>query len=213
VARRPGLDAGVIVRAAADLVDTDGIEALALGRLAERLGVRAPSLYNHVASLDGVRRGLALLGARELGARLARAAIGATGEEGVFALAEAYRRFAKERPGLYAATLRAPDPDDHALQEVTADLLGVVRAVLAPYGLRGAEETHAIRAWRSLVHGFVSLEITGGFGLPLDLDESFRRLIHLFIAGLSGLCGEGRGAEPTRPAPSREEMLPWHARS
>ncbi len=183
MARRPGLDAGVIVRAAADLVDTDGIEALALGRLAERLGVRAPSLYNHVASLDGVRRGLALLGARELSARLARAAIGATGEEGVVALAEAYRRFAKERPGLYAATLRAPDPDDHALQEVTADLLGVMRAVLAPYGLRGAEETHAIRAWRSLVHGFVSLEITGGFGLPLDLDESFRRLMRLFIGG------------------------------
>nr|MDQ2831507.1 WHG domain-containing protein [Chloroflexota bacterium] len=82
--------------------------------------------------------------------------------------------------------------------------------VLAPYGLRGAEETHAIRAWRSLVHGFVSLEMTGGFGLPLDLDESFRRLIRLFIAGL---CGEGRGVEPTRPAPSMEEMIPWHARS
>ncbi len=70
----------------------------------------------------------------------ARAAIGATGEDGVFALAEAYRRFAQERPGLYAATLRAPDPDDEALWETAAEMLGVVRAVLAPYGLRGAAE-------------------------------------------------------------------------
>jgi len=210
MARRPGLDEGVIVRAAADLVDAEGIEALALGRLAERLSVRAPSLYNHVTSLDGVRRGLALLGARELTARLARAAIGTAGEAGVFALAAAYRRFAKERPGLYAATLRAPDPDDRALHEATAEVMEVVQAVLAPYGLRGAEEAHAIRAWRSLVHGFVSLETTGGFGLPLDLDESFRRLVRLFIAGL---CAEARGDESARPDRSMEETTSWHAPS
>ena len=205
MARRPGLDAGVIVRAAADLVDAEGIEALALGRLAERLGVRAPSLYNHVTNLDGVRRGVALLGVRELGARLARAAIGTAGADGIVALAEAYRRFAKERPGLYAATLRAPAPDDHALREATEEVMDVVQVVLAPFGLRGAEETHAIRAWRSLVHGFVSLEIAGGFGLPLDLDESFRRLMRLFIAGL---CGEARGGDPARPDRSMEKMTP-----
>ncbi len=205
MARRPGLDEGVVVRAAADLVDAQGIDALTLARLAERLGVRPPSLYNHVASLEEVRRGLALLGVRELCARLARAAIGTAGEEGVFALADAYRRFAKERPGLYAATLRAPDSDDQALQQAAAELMDVVRAVLAPYGLRGAEETHAIRAWRSLVHGFVSLEMGGGFGLPLDLDESFRRLIRLFIAGL---CREARGDDPARPGQSMRELVP-----
>jgi len=205
VARRPGLDEGVVVRAAADLVDAEGIDALTLARLAERLGVRTPSLYNHIASLKEVRRGLALLGMRELGARFVRAAIGTAGEEGVFALAEAYRRFAKERPGLYVATLRAPDPDDQALQQAAAELMDVVRAVLAPYRLRGAEETHAIRAWRSLVHGFVSLEVAGGFGLPLDLDESFRRLIHLFIAGL---CREAREDDPARPGQSLRELIP-----
>jgi len=204
VARRPGLDESVVVRAAADLVDAEGIDALTLARLAERLGVRTPSLYNHIAGLEDVRRGLALLGVRELEARLARAAIGAAGEDGAFALAEAYRRFAKERPGLYAATLRAPDPDDGALQQAAAELMDVVRAVLAPYKLRGAEETHAIRAWRSLVHGFVSLEVAGGFGLPLDLNESFRRLIHLFIAGL---CREARGTVPARPGQSMEDLV------
>ena len=60
----------------------------------------------------------------------------------------------------------------------------MVRAVLAPYGLRGVAETHQIRAFRSLAHGFVSLELAGGFGLPVDIDESFRHLIALFIAAL-----------------------------
>ena len=183
---RPGLDEAAILRAASDLVDAEGLDALALARLAERLGVRAPSLYNHVTSLEGVRRGLALLGTRELTACLARAAVGRAGEDGIIALAEAYRRFAKERPGLYAATLRAPEPDDDALREAGVELLGVVRAVLAPYGLRGETETHHLRAFRSLAHGFVSLELAGGFGFPVAVDESFRHLVRLFITGLRG---------------------------
>jgi len=181
---RPGLDEAAVVRAASDLVDAEGIEALALARLAERLGVRTPSLYNHVAGLEAVRGGLAIYGIRELGACLARAAIGRSGEDAVVALAEAYRRFAKGRPGLYAASLRAPEPGDEAAAAASEEVLGVVRAVLAPYGLRGVAETHQIRAFRSLAHGFVSLELAGGFGLPVDIDESFRHLIALFIAAL-----------------------------
>ncbi len=66
----------------------------------------------------------------------------------------------------------------------------VLRAVLESYGLRGDEATHAIRGLRSLLHGFVSLEAAGGFGLPLDLDESFTRLVRVFAAGLPRHDGE-----------------------
>ena len=201
---RPGLDEAAVVRAASDLVDAEGIEALALARLAERLGVRTPSLYNHVAGLDGVRGGLAVYGIRELGARLARAAIGRAGEDAVVAMAEAYRRFAKERPGLYAASLRAPAPGDEATTAASEELLGVVRAVLAPYGLRGAAETHQIRAFRSLAHGFVSLELAGGFGLPVDIDESFRHLIALFIAALRA---DAAVADHSTPIPVPEGTI------
>lgn len=188
---RPGLDEAAVVRAAADLIDAEGMEALALARLAERLGVRPPSLYNHVASLEALRRGLALLGMRELTAHLARAAVGRSGADGILALAHAYRRFARERPGCYAAAQRAPAPDDAALNQASAELMEVVRAVLAPYGLRGAREIHQMRALRSLLHGFAALETVGGFGLPVDLDESFSHLVRLFISSLD--------AEPASP--------------
>jgi AcrR family transcriptional regulator len=181
---RPGLDEAAVVRAAAALVDAEGPDALSLARLAEALGVRTPSLYNHVAGLEGVRRGLALLGARELRDRLARAAIGKSGEEAIFAIAEAYRRFAKEHPGLYAASLRAPGPDEAALAETDDDILAIIRAVLAPYELRGEEEVHAMRAFRSLAHGFVSLEVAGGFGMPVAVDESYRALVQLLLVAL-----------------------------
>jgi hypothetical protein len=55
---------------------------------------------------------------------------------------------------------------------------------MRPYGLTGEDAVHAVRVLRSAMHGFVSLELMGGFGLPLNLDESFRRLIQMFIDGL-----------------------------
>ena len=184
MAHRPGLTTDTVVRAAAGLVDAEGPEALNLARLAGKLGVRTPSLYNHITSLDDVRRRLALYGARELEVRLARSAIGKTGDEGIFALAEAYRGFAREHPGVYAMGQRAATPDDRELVAAQEDVLAIMRAVLAPSGLEGAAEVHALRALRSLAHGFVSLELAGGFGIPVDVDESYRVLVGLFLDGL-----------------------------
>lgn len=185
MASRAGLSRGAVVEAAASLLDAAGGREVSLSELAAHLGVRTPSLYNHVAGQEGLRRELALLGVRELGARLGGAAIGKAADDAVIALAHAYRAFAKERPGLYAATLRAPDPDDAALVAASDEVLGVLRAVLESYGLRDEAALHTIRGLRSLLHGFVSLELIGGFGLPLSLDESFDRLVRVFVSGLS----------------------------
>ena len=187
MASRVGLDRGAVVRAAAGLADAAGGKEVTLADLAAHLGVRTPSLYNHVTGQEGLRRELALLGTRELGARLGRAAIGRAADDALLALAHAYRAFARERPGLYAATLRAPGPADEAHQVASEEILAVLRAVLEAYGLRDEAAVHAIRGLRSLLHGFVSLELAGGFGLPVDVDESFVRLVRIYIGGLPRL--------------------------
>jgi AcrR family transcriptional regulator len=182
-----------VVEAAASLADEEGLDGFTLAELASRLGVRTPSLYNHVAGLGGLRRELALLGLREMGGRIGRAAMGKTTDEATFSVARAYRDFVKERPGLYAATVRSSRlayPDDPAFEAAESEAFEAVLAVLASYGLRGEEALHAARGLRSVVHGFATLEVAGGFGIPLDLDESFERLLRAFIAGLRGKRGK-----------------------
>ena len=184
---RVRLSREAVVEAAAELADEEGFEALSLSILASRLGIRTPSLYNHVAGLDGLRRELALLGIRELGRRLGRAAIGKTTDEAAFAMARAYREFVKERPGLYAATVRSSRlsyPDDPDFEAAEREAFEAVLAVLASYGVRGEDAVHAARGLRSVAHGFATLEVAGGFGIPIDLDESFDRLLRAFVAGL-----------------------------
>jgi AcrR family transcriptional regulator len=185
--RRPRLDQAAVVTAAAELVNEEGIEALTLSRLAGRLGIRPPSLYNHIDNLADLYRKLALLNARSLGDRMGSAAIGRSGSQAVAAIAQAYRAYIKENPGVYLASLRASgnqDPPDLELREAEERAVRVVLAVLASYALDEEDALHAVRGLRSLVHGFASLEIAGGFGLPLDCDESFRRLVEIYIAGL-----------------------------
>ncbi|HEY9899098.1 MAG TPA: WHG domain-containing protein [Pantanalinema sp.] len=184
MAPRAGLDEAVVVRAAVELVDAEGLEGLNLSRLAERLGVRPPSLYKHVAGLDAVQRGIALEGIRAIARRMTHAAVGKAGDDAMLAIAEAYRVYAKEHPGLYAATLRAPASEDREWIEASEEVLGIILRVLVPYGLDETGALHAIRGLRSLVHGFASLESSGGFGMPLDIDESFRRLMVSFLQGL-----------------------------
>src|SRR5215216_3170547 len=128
---------------------------------------------------------MAVRGLRELARLLGRAAIGRSGDAALVALARAYRDFARAHPGLYAAAQRAPDRADPEWNALSAEVVGIVVAVLASYGLAGDDAIHAVRGLRSLMHGFVSLETGGGFGLPLNLDESYARLVHAFAAGLA----------------------------
>jgi AcrR family transcriptional regulator len=181
---RAGLDHKAVVQAAAELIDTVGVEQLTLAQLAAHLGIRTPSLYNHIAGLAGLRRDLALYCTQELLSRFSRVAIGKSQDEAIIAIANAYRAFAKDHPGCYSFTIRPADPGDLELHAVGQEVVDVIQRVLAGYGLHNEDALHAVRGLRSIVHGFVSLEMAGGFGLPLDLDESFHRLVKVFIEGL-----------------------------
>ena len=181
---RRGLTRAAVVETAARVADRDGYDALTLGAVAAEAGVRPPSLYNHVDGLAGLRRELALAGLAELGERLRDAAVGRAGADALLALAAAYRAYARDHPGVYGALQRAPGPGDDEVAAAGARLLEPVFAVLRGYGLEGHAAIHAARALRSAMHGFVELERVGGFGIDLDLDESYRFLMGSVAAGL-----------------------------
>jgi AcrR family transcriptional regulator len=179
---RAGLSHPVVVAAAAELADEVGFEQLTLAGLAARLGVRLPSLYKHINSVDGLRRDVAVLATGELGEAMAAAAVGRAGADALRAVAAAYRGYGQRHPGRYAATVRAPAKDDAEHTAAAASVLRVVLAVLAGYRLTGDDAVDAARALRAGLHGFVTLEAGGGFGMPADVDRSYPRLIDGFDA-------------------------------
>jgi AcrR family transcriptional regulator len=185
--KRIKLDKTAVVQAAVDLVNAEGMEALTLSRLAKQLGIRTPSLYNHVDGLTGLRRELAVMNAGLLADRLGEAAIGKSGPELFTDVAQAFRQYVKENPGLYLSTLRSSGAQpiaDPNLQHEEERVMKIGLAMMSSLGLQGEDAVHGLRAFRSIVHGFATLEVAGGFGLPQDCDESFRRLVSALMDGL-----------------------------
>jgi AcrR family transcriptional regulator len=183
---RAGLSTGSVVDAAVDLVDEQGWAALTLAAVASRTGVAAPSLYKHVRNLEALQQKVSARATAELAQTLTRSVAGRSGEEALRCLADAYRDYALAHPGRYPSTQRVPDPQDLAHVAAGEQAVQAVFAALRGYGLDGEEAIHATRAARSALHGFVSLEIDGGFALPQDVRHSFERLVSMLHVSLVG---------------------------
>jgi AcrR family transcriptional regulator len=182
---RAGLTTERVVDEAAKMVDEVGLAQLTLAALALRLGVRQPSLYKHVDGMAGLQRGIAVLAKTELAEVLSRAAVGRSRRDAVVAIAGAYRRWALDHPGRYAAAQRAPVPGDLDDEIASGAGVQVVADVMAGFELHEDDAIDAIRALRAALHGFVTLEADGAFGLPVDINRSFDRLVDGLVTALS----------------------------
>ena len=190
--RRKSLSRDAVVAAAAELVDREGVDNLSLTRIAGSLGVSQPALYKHVDDVHDLLRELALRARLMLLERVTQAAVGLSGDRAVHAVADAWRGFVHEHPGLYQATDRHPLAGYAELERAVADIVDVVRKVLAAYSLSKIDLEHGAWSLRSAVHGFVSLESEGGHPAPMDLDDSFRRLVELLCSGYRHAGGHAR---------------------
>ena len=181
---RAGLTRDAVVAAGAELADSTGLDRLTLAALAQGFGVKLPSLYKHVGGVEDLQRSIAVLALAELGAAMAAATVGKADGDALRAMSKAYRAYALAHPGRYAATVRAPDPDDIEHLAAAEAVVRTAFAALAGYGLEGEDAIDGVRIFRSAVHGFVSLEYLGGFGLPQAVDRTFDRMVDALDAGL-----------------------------
>lgn len=182
---RAGLSTAAVVERAAQMLDERTSDGLNLGALAESLGVRTPSLYKHIDGLPGLRRGIMIRAKASLAHILGQAAIGRSRDDAITRMSFAYRRWALEHPAQYSMTMHPPLPGDDEDLLVSSSITDVVFNVLAGYDLRDDEAVHATRFLRSALHGFVSLETSGAFALPVDLERSYVRLVESVVTALA----------------------------
>ncbi|MGW0707072.1 TetR/AcrR family transcriptional regulator [Streptomyces sp. NPDC002643] len=193
---RAGLTADRVVEAAADLADEIGFENVTLSALARRFGVKDASLYSHVRNLRDLRTRIALTAGAEMIDRIAEAVAGRAGRDALAAFADAYRAYALEHPGRYAATQIPVDQDliaDTAALRRTAEITyGMLRA----YDLDEPDLTDAVRLLRSTFHGYCVLEAAGAFGAPRDVQRSWDKSVEALHLALTHWPREDNPASP-----------------
>lgn len=174
----------LVIETAASYVNTHGFAALTLAAIAHELGIKLPSLYNHVSGIDDLQGALAAHAANALFLCCQDAAIGRSGDDAILAIAHAYRDFIQHNQGTYAATLHPQRTENPALVQANQALMQLLIRVLEPYALTPDDTIHVLRGLRSLVHGFSTLESTPTFALPVDPADSFRIMLEWYIASI-----------------------------
>lgn len=181
-----GLDSQTILNAAAELAEEKGLENVSLLQVAQKLGVKSPSLYNHLSGLQELSSGMAKLAISRLEDAIRTAAVGRSKEDAWVAIAFAYRKFAKENPELYKAILRFPDYNDSSVQEAGHAVVRILYQVMEPYPYSKEETINFVRGFRSALHGFVSLEEAGFFqSTEANVDKSYEQLVSRLISTLN----------------------------
>jgi AcrR family transcriptional regulator len=182
---RAGLTAERLTQAAADLADEVGFDKVTVSALARRFGVKDASLYSHVRNAHDLRVRVAGLALTELADRVGSALAGRAGKDALVAFANAYRDYAREHPGRYAAMQTDLDPDTPAAGAARRHA-AMTRAILRGYRLAEPDQTDAVRLMHSVFHGYVSLENSGGFRhTARGTDVSWQRSLDALDALLS----------------------------
>src|ERR1700755_2943128 len=178
-----------IVNAALTFLDREGWDALTINALANQLGTKGPSLYNHVNSLEDLRRTVRMRGVGEIINMLNTVGQGRPRDDAVTAMASAYRSYAHHHPGRYSAFTRMPlGGDDPEFTDATRAAAAPVISVLASYGLAGDEAFYAALEFWSAMHGFVLLEMTGVMN-GIDTDAVFTDMVLRLAAGMERRSG------------------------
>jgi AcrR family transcriptional regulator len=188
------LSRGGIVEGALTFLDREGWDSLTINALATQLGTKGPSLYNHVDSLEDLRRAVRIRVIDDIITMLNRVGEGRTRDDAVLMMAGAYRSYAHHHPGRYSAFTRMPlGGDDPEYAAATRGAAAPVIEVLSSYGLDGEEAFYAALEFWSALHGFVLLEMTGVMD-DIDTDALFSDMVLRLAAGMSRrTAGQGSG--------------------
>lgn len=190
---RAGLTKAKLTVSAAEMADEVGIDNVTVSALARRFGVTDASLYKHFKNLRELRVRVALLAGEEMTDRIGAAVVGLAGKDALVAFADAYRGYALDRPGRYAATLMRFEPEEMAGSVGLRRSVELTYGMLRAYNLTEPDLTDAARLLRSAFHGYIHLELSGGFGHPREVKESWSRsldALHVLLCNWPSHKGE-----------------------
>ena len=195
MARRKGfaVTKETIVTAAITLIEREGPDRLGVNAVARELGIKPPSLYNHMASGQALQQAVAIEGTRRLGHYLSEGPTPLKRTKRkpdphalVRVQCDRFRTFVQDNSALYTVMSTTVLPwDDPEFAAVGGQLIEALGQVLQPLGLEGDEAIHAIRCLRAVLHGFVLLELNSQFGLPQSIEETYDQLMHIVINNLA----------------------------
>lgn len=188
---RTGLNKEELIKIAADMADEKGAAGVTFKALADKLGIRSPSLYKHFrGGLDELNREIMLYGWRLMDSEITEAVTGKEKDEAVIALCYAYRKFVSKHKGLYDAMQWYNMYDSEEHRKACEGAVEVMYRALSSYELSEEQKVHTVRMIRAFLQGFSTIEVNAGRDYPVTLDDSFDFALKTMLDGIADIQKE-----------------------
>ncbi len=148
-----------VITAASEIADTHGLDHVTLKAVAEQLGIRTPSLYNHIGSLDDLLRDIAHKGMRKMNTGMTQAAIGVSGVEAVSAVSRAYFDYLIARPGVYETIQWAGWHGNAETAAIFGEYRELLEKIVTSCGVKGEETDAVTDMLTGFLHGYCTLQL------------------------------------------------------
>lgn len=167
------------------LADEIGLNQISFQKIAEKLNIKYPSLYNHYENIEDLKIKMTIYFLNNLNSELMKRLIGKSGENAIREFSDVYREFASKNKSGYRLYMNIPSTENEEVKRLSKEINTLIHKILEYYNKDNEFITHKSRALRSLLHGFVSLSSHGYFQTSVDIEESFKLMIDDFIFNIS----------------------------
>lgn len=187
---RVRLDKDRITEVTVKLVNEVGIEKVTLKMVADELGIQTPSLYNHIKSLDDLKKSLMIYGWKVLEHELLHSVAGVSGYDALRAMCYAFYDYATANPGVFNTMLWYNKFQDDESMGATSSLFDILYRIMESLHISQHNTEHLVRTFRSFLEGYCLLLNNGAFGNPISTKESFDVSVDVLMAGIHSLSDQ-----------------------
>lgn len=184
---RAGLDKNLIIEKAAELANEVGLENITLKLIADTFGIQTPSLYNHIKSLDDIKKQMMLFGWKQMENEILLSVVGVSGYDALRVMCYAFYEYATNNPGVFNAMLWYNKYQDEEAQDATKQLFEVLFKIMGTLNISDEKINHFIRTFRGFLEGYALLVNNGAFGNPISVRESFELSVEVILNGIKTL--------------------------
>lgn len=177
------IDRERIIETAREIIEAEGIDAVTLRMVADKLGVKSPSLYRYVKNKNAMLLAVNEVTHVELTNAIMQVADNSIPlTERLVKMAITYRQYAHAHPTCYELAMSS-NPEIRPPQEMLVQLVLPLQTLFTQI----TDDNNSLVALRgafALLHGWVSLEIGQQLQRGGDLDAHFEQSFRTYLAGL-----------------------------
>lgn len=172
-----------VIQVASEIADSNGLNNVSLKVVAEKLNIRTPSLYNHIASLDDLLREVAHTGMKAMNDKMTQSAIGNAGDIAMKSISGEYFQFMIEHPGVYETIQWTIWHGNDETAKIFDDYKSLLTTLSFSCGFKEQVTDEILNLIMGVLHGYTTLQLRFALANPQKAKVDLYNAIDTILVG------------------------------